>query len=129
MHQLAYKAYGEVTSRTATDKQIEFALFSEITQSLQHVSNSENPAPAEWADALDRNLQLWTIISTDLLTPENQLDEALKKNLISLSESVRRISYSVLAGRGEIKDLVEINEAIMKGLSGDAGQGLEGEAA
>ena len=129
MHQLAFKAYGEVTSRTASDKHIETALFSEITQSLQTVSQTDKPAPAEWADAIDRNLQLWTIISTDLLSAENQLDGSLKRNLIGLSESVRRISYAVLAGRGALTDLIEINEAIMKGLAGDPGQGLAGEAA
>jgi flagellar protein FlaF len=132
MHQLAYKAYGEVTNRTASDKQIEYALFSEITQALQQISQAEDPAPSEWADAIDRNLQLWTILSTDLANSENQLDSGLKRSLVIIAESVRRISYRVLGGSDELSDLIEINQTIMQGLATQAEAsmaGQEGEAA
>lgn len=46
------------------------------------------------------------------------MDPALKRNLIALSESVRQISYQVLARKAEITELVEINEIIMQGLEG-----------
>ena len=132
MHQLAFKAYGEVTNRTASDKQVEYAVFREITQSLQQISQDENPAPAEWADAIDRNLQLWTLLSTDLMNTGNQLDPGLKRSLIILAESVRRISYRVLGGSDELSDLIDINETIMQGLAAQSGAmpaDQEGEAA
>ena len=50
MQQLAYKAYGEVTSRTANNGQIEYALFDEITQALKSVDQDEMPSPAVWGD-------------------------------------------------------------------------------
>ncbi|KCZ63227.1 hypothetical protein L53_08120 [Hyphomonas sp. L-53-1-40] len=118
MQQLAYKAYGEVTSRTANTGQIEYALFQDITQALKNVDEVEMPAPAVWADAIDRNMKLWQILSTDLMSDANELDPALKRNLIALSESVRQISYQVLARKAEITELVEINEIIMQGLEG-----------
>ena len=118
MQQLAYKAYGEVTSRTANTGQIEYALFQDITQALKNVDEVEMPAPAVWADAIDRNMKLWQILSTDLMSESNELDPALKRNLIALSESVRQISYQVLARKAEITELVEINEIIMQGLEG-----------
>ena len=118
MHQLAYKAYGEVTNRTASDKQVEYALFSEITQALQDIAQQEAPLPSVWADAIDRNLQLWTLLSTDLMSAENQLPPEIRKSLLSIAESVRRMSYDVLAGDGDLADLIEINETIMQGLSG-----------
>ena len=123
MHNLAHKAYSTVTTRTASDKQIEYALFSEITNALKDVAAQEVPPPAVWADAVDRNLQLWLHLSIDLLNPDNQLDPSLRNNLLTLSEMVRRISYKVLSGEIDIKELVEINEMIMKGLSGDPGPG------
>jgi len=129
MHQLAYKAYGEVTNRTASDKQVEYALFSEITQALQKISQTDDPAPSEWADAIDRNLQLWTVLSTDLASPENQLNDDLKRGLIVLAESVRRISYRVLAGSDELADLVDINQTIMLGLEAQANATQEENAA
>lgn len=119
MHQLASKAYGAVTNRTASDKQVEYSLFQEITQDLRTVAQQDKPTPTEWATAIDRNLQLWTIIATDLLSPENQLDPDLKRNLLSIGEGVRRTSYAVLAGRPGLTDLIEINEAIMQGLAGE----------
>lgn len=118
MQQLAYKAYGEVTSRTANTGQIEYALFQEITQALKNVDEVETPQPAVWADAIDRNLKLWQILSTDLVSDANELDPALKRNLIALAESVRQISYHVLSRKAEIIELVEINEIIMQGLEG-----------
>ena len=118
MQQLAYKAYGEVTSRTANTGQIEYALFQEITQALKNVDEVETPQPAVWADAIDRNLKLWQILSTDLVSDANELDPVLKRNLIALAESVRQISYHVLSRKAEIIELVEINEIIMQGLEG-----------
>ena len=118
MQQLAYKAYGEVTSRTANTGQIEYALFQDITQALKNVDEVETPQPAVWADAIDRNLKLWQILSTDLVSDANELDPVLKRNLIALAESVRQISYHVLSRKAEIIELIEINEIIMQGLEG-----------
>ncbi|MEM5518843.1 flagellar biosynthesis regulator FlaF [Henriciella sp. AS95] len=129
MHNLARKAYGDVTSRTATDKQIEYALFSEITNALKDVAAQDMPPPAIWAEAIDRNLQLWLALSIDLLNPSNQFDPQLRIGLINLGETVRRISHRVLAGEAELDELIDINEAIMAGLSGDPGSGLAGVAA
>lgn len=127
MQNLAYKAYSTVTSRTASDKQIEYALFSEITNALKDVAAQDMPPPAVWADAIDRNLQLWLLLSVDLLNPENALDEGLRGSLLTLAEMVRRVSYQVLAGETAVSELVEINETIMKGLAGQAGGQPDGE--
>ena len=122
MQQLAFKAYGEVTSRTASDQQIEYALFREITQSLQYVAQDDEASPAAWADAIDRNLELWTLLAVDLMSEDNQLDPNLRASFIALAESVRRISYGVLADRAEISELVEINETIIQGLEAQNGE-------
>jgi flagellar protein FlaF len=129
MHNLARKAYSDVTSRTATDKQIEYALFSDITNALKDVAAQDMPPPAVWAEAIDRNLQLWLALSVDLLNPDNRLDPQLRRGLLNLGEMVRRISHRVLAGEADLTEIIEINEAIMAGLSGDPGSGLAGVAA
>ena len=107
MQALAHKAYGEVRNRTADNKSLEHALFRQITDGL---------IAATWADAVNRNLELWTLLATDLLHPENRLNEATRKSLLELSIFVRRTSMQILGGEGEITDLVEINESIMGGL-------------
>lgn len=127
MQNLAYKAYSTVTTRTASDKQIEYALFSEITNALKDVAAQDTPPPAVWAEAIDRNLQLWLLLSVDLLNPENALDEGLRGSLLTLAEMVRRVSYQVLAGETAVSELVEINETIMKGLAGQSGSQPDGD--
>lgn len=116
MQQLASKAYGEISHRTANEKQIEFALFQQITHSLEEVAQAETPAPAVWADAIDRNLQLWTILTSDLLLPDNALPLETKTGLLNIAQFVRRHSQQVLSGDADLADLIEVNRTIMSGL-------------
>ena len=118
MQALAVKAYGEVRNRTADNKSLELALFQQITDGLKQAVNLEKTDPAAWADALNRNLELWTLLTSDLLNPKNQLHDALRKSLLELSVFVRRTSAQVLSGEAELDDLIEINESIMIGLKG-----------
>jgi flagellar protein FlaF len=113
---LAVKAYGEVRNRTADNKSLEHALFDQITDALRDVAGQERTDAAKWADAVNRNLELWTILTTDLLHPDNQLPEPIRKSLLELSVFVRRHSMQVLSGDAQVADLIEINESIMQGL-------------
>ncbi len=116
MQALAVKAYGEVRNRTADNKSLEAALFEQITDGMIDAENLEQDNPAKWADAVNRNLELWTALTTDLLNPDNQLPAATRKSLLELSVFVRRASMQVLSGGGELSDLIEINQSIMQGL-------------
>jgi flagellar protein FlaF len=121
---LAYKAYGQTTRRTADPKAIEFALFEQITQALELVQADGGADLGLWADTLHRNMQLWTVIATDLLNPDNALAAETKSGLFSLSEFVRRTSHQVLSGGDGLADLIEINRTIMAGLAGTNSQGV-----
>ena len=118
MQALAVKAYGEVRNRTADNKSLESALFEQITDGLIEAVNLEKEDPAKWADAINRNLELWTVLTTDLLNPNNQLPDATRKSLLELSVFVRRASMQVLSGSGDLTDIIEINQSIMGGLKG-----------
>jgi flagellar biosynthesis activator protein FlaF len=48
------------------------------------------------------------------------LPVALRAQLISISEFVRKHSLEVLAGRASVAALIDINTSIMKGLRGQA---------
>lgn len=116
MQALAVKAYGEVQQRTVGDKELEYALFRQITDALESVLATTEFAPAEWADAISRNQQLWSLIAVDLLNPANALADELKRSLLYLSEFVRRTSLKVLAGEDGLSDLIEVNKTVMAGL-------------
>ena len=127
MQSLAFKAYGEVTQRTAGEKDLEIALFQQITNELRNVSDADTVQPTDWAEAIHRNQQLWTTIAIDLLNPGNALPEEMKRSLLYLAECVRQNSLKILSGDGDIADLIEINQSIMMGLSGASSGQAAGE--
>ena len=129
MQALAFKAYGEVTRRTAGEKEIEYALFLQITEALENVLDPETRSLSEWADALNRNQQLWTIIATDLLLPGNALPDELKRSLFFLSDFVRQTSLKVLSGDDGIPDLIEVNKTVMAGLVRQTSDSMDVEVA
>jgi flagellar protein FlaF len=126
---LAFKAYGEIAQRTAGDKEVEYALFLQITEALDSVKDPQTRSISDWADAISRNQQLWTIIATDLLHPGNELPDDLKRSLLFLSEFVRRSSLNILAGEESIPDLIEVNKTVMAGLVGQPNYTAEEEGA
>ena len=127
MHALAYKAYDTVQQRTAEGKELELALFQQITDALDRAALNENVSPSEWVDAVHRNQQLWTTIAVDLLHPGNALPEEMKRSLLYLAEYVRQSSMQILAGNGDISDLIEINRTIMTGLARGYGGTVDAE--
>ncbi|MEM7637643.1 MAG: flagellar biosynthesis regulator FlaF [Pseudomonadota bacterium] len=117
MQALAQKAYGEVRNRTADSRSIERALFRQITDAMIEAQDLKQSDPAKWANAINRNLDLWTLLASDLMNPDNGLDAGLRKSLLELSVFVRRSSTKILAGADELPDLIDINESIIKGLA------------
>ena len=118
LHALAQQAYDNVQHRTAGEREIELALFTQITQDLTKVAEQEVPAPTVWAEAISRNLELWSLLASDLLGAENTIADELKGGLLYLSEFVRTESMRILSGEGELRNLIDINISIMQGLSG-----------
>lgn len=127
MQALAFKAYGEIAQRTAGEKEIEYALFLQITDALERVVDPDTRSLESWADAIYRNQQLWIIIATDLLQPGNALPDEMKRSLLYLSEFVRQTSLKVLAGAENIPDLIEVNKTVMAGLARPAAFAMEEE--
>lgn len=127
MQALAFKAYGEVAQRTAGEKEIEYALFLQITDALERVVDPETRSLESWADAVYRNQQLWIIIATDLLLPGNALPDEMKRSLLYLSEFVRQTSMKIMAGEESIPDLIEVNKTVMAGLASQTTYNVEEE--
>ena len=127
MQALAFKAYGEISQRTAGDKEVEYALFLQITDALESVKDPQTRSLSDWADAISRNQQLWTIIATDLLQPGNALPDDLKRSLLFLSEFVRQTCLKVFEGEERIADLIDVNRTVMAGLVRQSASSVEEE--
>lgn len=118
MQQIAHKAYGDVANRTADDRQVELTLFKQITAALEAVAASENPSASERAEAVSRNLELWSTLAVDIAHPENGLSQDLKGGLLYLAEFTRRTGMTILTdGDAKIEDLIEINNSVIGGLA------------
>ena len=65
------------------------------------------------------NQRLWGALADDLMSEGNTLPVALRANLVSLAEFVRKHTMAVLGGKASVDALVDINMMIMKGLRGE----------
>ncbi|PYE84382.1 flagellar biosynthesis regulator FlaF [Pseudoroseicyclus aestuarii] len=68
-------------------------------------------------EALVRNQSLWAALRLDLAEAGNGLAPALRAQLISISAWVDRQTTAALRGRDSVGPLVEVNRAIVDGLS------------
>jgi flagellar biosynthesis activator protein FlaF len=116
MQTLASKMYGQVQHRTAADRNIELALFEQITEALESSVTEPGIANVARIDAISRDVRLWSLLSADLLSPENHLPTETKRSLLGLSEFVRREGMARLADNDSLEDLISINRTIMAGL-------------
>ncbi|MFN0113709.1 MAG: flagellar biosynthesis regulator FlaF [Paracoccaceae bacterium] len=116
---VALKAYAGVAAATRTPRRIEYELFGQVTRRLiaARAGGSDNLAPM--AAALNDNLRLWTSIAADVAEAGNGLPPQLKARLFYLYEFTRAHTRKVLSGKADAEVLVDINTAVMRGLSGE----------
>jgi flagellar protein FlaF len=114
----ARDGYG-VAAPTRSARGSEYAVFAQVTRRLAAVDEEDRAAYGRLAEAVIDNQRLWGTLAEDLMLDTNVLPIALRAQLISLAEFVRRHSLSVLQGKAKVAALVDINTAIMRGLRGD----------
>jgi flagellar protein FlaF len=68
--------------------------------------------------ALHENRALWTILAADVADPDNGLPETLRAQIFYLAEFTDHQTSKILRGEGSADSLIEINTAVMRGLSG-----------
>jgi flagellar protein FlaF len=102
-----------------TPRGTEYALFAQVTARLKALDEADRAGFPVLAAAVADNQRLWGALAEDLMSEANSLPVALRAQLISLAEFVRRHSLAVLGGRARVGALIDINTAIMKGLRGN----------
>lgn len=114
--QLAKTAYANPGAPTRTERATEYALFARITRNLKSAAANPDNFSA-LAAALHENRRLWTILAVDVMDPENGLPKQLRAQIFYLSEFTAKHSAQVLAGKADTAALIDVNTAIMRGLS------------
>ena len=122
MQALAHKAYGQVKARTVDERHLELLIFRQITEELQAALGQPLASATVRAEALNRNAQLWTILTTDLLHPDNAYDPSLKRSLIMLARFVEKATPKGITDNEALSEIIEINTNVIDGLVAKSSQ-------
>lgn len=114
---LAQTAYAASATPVRTERGTEYAAFQKVTARLNQAQRDGAPM-TERATALHDNRKLWTILASDLADGGNELPQGLRAQLFYLAEFSLLQSRKALNDAAALGALVEINTAVMRGLSG-----------
>lgn len=130
---MSISAYRRVIKETEEPRDLERRILSRITANLSvHQDSFDNSSSkteriailsGSLRPALSENLKIWSALKADLLSPGNGLSEQVRADLISLAMFVERHTSAVLAGKGRVRALVDVNRSIIDGLSGKTPEG------
>lgn len=115
---MSLAAYQRVAQTTETSRQTEVRLLADVTRELLALT----AGPHEYARRLevtDWNRQVWLTFALDCGQPDNPLPTALRAKIVSLGMWVYRYTGEIGEG-GDLQPLIDVNQAVMKGLMGSA---------
>jgi flagellar protein FlaF len=115
---MAQRAYAENATSTRTDRATEYDLFARVTHRIKAAAEAGPKAYPQLVEALYDNRRLWTTLAVDVADPSNKLPQELRAQIFYLSEFVQLHTGKVLARKARLATLLEVNAAIMRGLSG-----------
>lgn len=118
---IARTAYGQPMAPSRSPRSLEYELLARITQRLRVGWEMRLSDFSGLAVALRENVNLWTILASDVAEEGNALPGPLRAQLFYLYQFTEQHCRKVLAGDGDIEVLVDINTAVMRGLRGESG--------
>lgn len=119
-HILACAAYGQPNTAQKTPRSAEYDVIARITSRLRSAIEASPPNFPNVAQTMYENRRLWNELAVDLVGSGNGLPDALRLQLLQLAIFTSRHTDDVLAGNADPAVLVDINLAILRGLSGKA---------
>jgi len=118
---MSLRAYQQATARAESPREAEYRLFGQVTRALMAAAELDPSDVRGRIDALDWNRRLWSALGGDCADANNQLPEALRASIISLSIWVGKYTSLVIRQEEDIQDLIDVNRMIMQGLGGEGG--------
>ena len=114
---MSIQAYQNAVRKTESPRQTEYRAFAAATRGLIDAAGLPDSEIGRRAEALATNRRLWSLLASDCAAEGNQLPQALRAQIISLSIFVDRHSSAVMRQGAPLEILIEINRSIMQGLS------------
>jgi flagellar protein FlaF len=112
----AMSGYAASTTAVRTERGSELRAFEMVTRRLNQAEQSG--AFTRLSAALHENRKLWTILAIDVADETNQLSQSLRAQIFYLAEFVDAHTSRVLAGKSSAAALIDVNQAVMRGLRG-----------
>lgn len=117
MSQNKVQAYAQTQKSSMSPREIEAMAFTKAALMMEDAKKNLEDYDG-YASALKFNQLLWTIIQADIVDKANQLPDALKANILSLSIFVDKQTIKALADTkiDYLDSLININKNLAEGL-------------
>ncbi len=115
---MAETAYGAQSAAARTPRGTEYAVFSQVTRRMKAAAEKGRTGFPALAEALHENRKLWTTLAVNVADEANALPQDLRARLFYLAEFTFHHTSRVLAREADVRPLIEINAAVMRGLLG-----------
>lgn len=113
---MSLDAYQRARTLAENPRATEHRLISEISRAMLEAWEKGLRGPA-LMPPLHRNREMWSTFAATCGAGGNSLSPEVRAGIISLSLWVDRHTSQVMAGRESIEPLVEVNRAMIEGLS------------
>ncbi len=117
VHTNAVRGYAQSSAPTRTPRASEYSVIARITHQMRSAAAQGKSGFPELASALHDNRRLWTTLAVDVADSDNPLPADLRSRIIYLAEFTHLHTSKVLNGRANVRPLLEINAAILRGLN------------
>lgn len=115
MARMAYGTTSAAPIRTA--RATEFDALARISHRLRRaLANGREDFP-ELVSALHENRRIWTVFASAVARDDNALPAELRARIFFLSEFTDHITKQVMRGEDTGTALIEVNAAVLRGLS------------
>jgi flagellar biosynthesis activator protein FlaF len=118
--------YQRAQLHTASPLTVELTAFTRVTTAMERCAAEAQAAAGPAAatlrhvrlcEAVSQNSRLWLTLLEDLNSPANRLTTELKGRLASLGATSVRHGRRVISGEATLQLLIDINRAIIAGLT------------
>ena len=116
----AKSAYSAAKAPTRTVNDLEFDAIARITRQIISAAKARPYDFKEMVKALSTNRRLWILFAADVASEDNELPMDLKEQIIYLAAFTKEHTSKVMAREANVRPLIEINTAIMRGLRSGA---------
>lgn len=113
---MSLQAYQRTQRAVEVPREAEYRLFGQVTHALIEAAEMPRTDPRVIA-ALDWNRRMWATFAADCASPDNQLPDSLRAQIISLSLWASSYASQVMRKGASLQPLIEVNRSVMQGLA------------